>query len=69
MSQTIPSSANSPHLVRSLIAVITGSLLLRAAAGAMGENIQFYLNFIDAAAKTPGHPLHTITGGQVYEIS
>lgn len=69
MSQSPSGSQNSPHLVRSLIALITGSLLLRAAAGAMGENIQFYLNFIDAAAKTPGHPLHTITGGQVYEIS
>ena len=69
MSQAESSSATSPHLIRSLIALILGSLLLRAAAGAMGENIQFYLNFIDAAAKTPGHPLHTITGGQVYSIS
>jgi len=69
MSQSDSSSTLSPHLIRSLIALIVGSLLLRAAAGAMGENIQFYLNFIDAAAKTPGHPLHTITGGQVYEIS
>jgi MFS family permease len=69
MSQSDPSSTTSPHLIRSLVAIIAGFLLLRAAAGAMGENIQFYLNFIDAAAKTPGHPLHTITGGQVYEIS
>ncbi len=69
MSLSNPDPATPPHLIRSLVAVIVGSLLLRAAAGAMGENIQFYLNFIDAAAKTPGHPLHTITGGQVYVIS
>ncbi len=71
MSQSDPKSSTAapPHLIRSLVAVIAGFLLLRAAAGAMGENIQFYLNFIDTAAKTPGHPLHTITGGQVYEIS
>jgi MFS family permease len=69
MSQVESSRAPAPHLIRSLIALIVGSLLLRAAAGAMGENIQFYLNFIDAAAREPGHPLHTITGGQVYEIS
>jgi MFS family permease len=69
MPQAESSPTTSPHLIRSLVALILGSLLLRAAAGAMGENIQFYLNFIDTAARTPGHPLQTITGGQVYQIS
>ncbi len=57
-----------PHLIRSLIALIVGSLLLRAAAGAMGENIQFYLSSINAAAHSPSHPLHTIAGTVVQEI-
>ena len=60
----------SPHLIRSLIAVIVGSLVLRAAAGAMGENIQFYFNAIHEAALNPNHPLRAIVGNaNVYEIS
>jgi MFS family permease len=59
-----------PHLIRSLIAVIVGSLVLRAAAGAMGENIQFYFNAIHDAALDPNHPLRQIVGNEhVYEIS
>jgi len=58
-----------PHLVRSLAAVIVGSLILRAAAGVMGENIQFYFNEIHAAALNPAHPLNKIAGGHVYEVS
>lgn len=69
MAQADPGPAPAPHLIRSLAAVIVGSLLLRAAAGAMGENIQFYLGFINEAAKTPNHPLHTIAGASVTEIS
>jgi MFS family permease len=50
--------------------VIVGSLLLRAAAGAMGENIQFYFNAIHAASLDPNHPLRAIAGaGNVYPIS
>jgi MFS family permease len=59
-----------PRLIWSLIAVILGSLVLRAAAGAMGENIQFYFNAIHEAALSPTHPLRAIVGAQnVYEIS
>jgi len=59
-----------PHLLRTLIAVIVGSLLLRAAAGAMGENIQFYFNAIHAASLNPNHPLRLIVGARnVYPIS
>lgn len=59
-----------PHLIRSLVAVIVGSLILRAAAGAMGENIQFYFNAIHDAALDPAHPLRAIVGdANVYEIS
>jgi len=59
-----------PHLIRSLAAVILGSLVLRAAAGAMGENIQFYFNTIHEAALDPNHPLRAIVGNEnVYEIS
>ena len=59
-----------PHLIWSLIAVILGSLVLRAAAGAMGENIQFYFNAIHEAALSPTHPLRAIVGAQnVYQIS
>ncbi len=69
MSQPDPSPATPPHLIRSLAAVIVGSLLLRTAAGAMGENIQFYLGFINEAAQAPNHPLRTIAGASVTEIS
>src|SRR5512142_3146902 len=62
-------SQSKPHIIRSLAAVIVGSLLLRAAAGAMGENIQFYLGFINAAAKAADHPLRTISGATIQEIS
>jgi MFS family permease len=64
------STTTAPHLIRSLAALIVGSLLLRAAAGAMGENIQFYFNSIHEAAKDLAHPLRTIAGAQnVYEVS
>lgn len=63
-------SAARPHLIRSLIAVIVGSLLLRTAAGAMGENIQFYFNAISDAAQSLDHPLRGIAGIEnVYDIS
>jgi MFS family permease len=68
-SQNQPVNA-TPHLIRSLVALITGSLILRAAAGAMGENIQFYFNLIHEAAQNPNHPLRTIAGAHnVYEVS
>ncbi len=62
--------AGAPRLVRSLVAVIAGSFVLRAAAGAMGQNIQFYFNSIQEAALNPNHPLRVIAGADnVYEIS
>ncbi len=65
-----PNEKRAPHLIRSLTAVIVGSLLLRAAAGAMGENIQFYFNAIHEAATNPNHPLRAIVGANhVYQIS
>ncbi len=70
MAQTDSQKLPAPQLIRSLIALIIGSLLLRAAAGAMGENIQFYFNAIHEAAQNPNHPLRAIAGaGNVYEIS
>jgi MFS family permease len=70
MSDSPVHPATPPHLIRSLAAVIVGSLLLRAAAGAMGENIQFYFNAIHAAFMDPSHPLRAIAGvGNVYPIS
>ncbi len=57
-------------LIRSLVALILGTLVLRAAAGAMGQNIQFYFNYINEAAFKPDHPLHLIAGlGNVSVIS
>ena len=53
-----------------MVAVILGSLILRAAAGAMGQNIQFYFNAIHEAALDPHNPLRIIVGaGNVYQIS
>ncbi|MEP7358981.1 MAG: MFS transporter, partial [Anaerolineales bacterium] len=49
--------------------LLLGSLALRAAAGAMGENIQFYLNAINEAAQSPGHPLNTLLHAHVYPVS
>ncbi|MDE3088064.1 MAG: MFS transporter, partial [Chloroflexota bacterium] len=69
MAHAETGSAPVPHLIRSLAAVIVGSLVLRAAAGAMGENIQFYLGFINEAARSAAHPLRTIAGADVTEIS
>ena len=70
MSQSNAQTSTTPHLIRSLVALIVGSLLLRAAAGAMGENIQFYFNAIHEAALNPNHPLRLIAGAhQVYEVS
>jgi len=69
MSQTNDSPSTAPHVIRSLVALIVGSLLLRAAAGAMGENIQFYFNSIHEAALNPNHSLRMIAGAtNVYEI-
>lgn len=70
MEQTEQRTAPVPHLIGSLVAVILGSLVLRAAASVMGENIQFYFNAIHEAALDPNHPLRAIVGaGNVYEIS
>ena len=70
MAESLARPAQTPHLVRSLAAVLVGSLLLRAAAGAMGENIQFYFNAIHAASLDPSHPLRAIVGAaNVYPIS
>jgi len=56
--------------VVSLVAVIVGSLVLRTAASAMGENIQFYFNAIHEAYLSPHHPLSLLIGqGRVYPIS
>jgi len=70
MSELPVHPATPTHLIRSLASVIVGSLLLRAAAGAMGENIQFYFNAIHAASLNPNNPLRAIAGaGNVYPIS
>ncbi len=62
--------ANIPHLARTMTAVIIGTLVLRTAAGAMGENIQFYFNAIHEASLNPNHPLNRIVGAaHVYPIS
>ena len=69
---TPPEPAKPPqsHLVRSLAAVILGSLVLRMAASAMGENISFYFNAIHQAALDPQSPLRQIMGANnVYQIS
>jgi MFS family permease len=70
MSSPDSQPSSPPHLIRSLAAVIIGSLLLRAAAGAMGENIQFYFNAIHEAALSPNHPLRHVAGAaHVYPVS
>jgi MFS family permease len=70
MSESPVLPASPPHFIRSLAAVIVGSLFLRAAAGAMGELIQFYFNAIHAASLDPSQPLRAIAGaGNVYPIS
>ena len=70
MDQPEQRTPRPPRLLRSLAAVIVGSLILRAAAGAMGENIQFYFNAIHQAALNPAHPLRAIVGAHnVYQIS
>ena len=70
MSELPVRPATPPNLIRTLASVIVGSLLLRAAAGAMGENIQFYFNAIHAASLDPNNPLRAIAGaGNVYPIS
>jgi MFS family permease len=70
MQSSEKNSTFSPHVIRSLVAVIIGSLLLRAAAGAMGQNIQFYFNSIHQAAIQPDSPLRALFGSHhVYRIS
>ncbi len=70
MTQAESPALPKPHLIRSLVSLVVGSLLLRAAAGAMGENIQFYFNSIHEAAMSLDHPLRTIAGAaNVYEVS
>ena len=70
MTRVRPENPTPAHLTRSLAAVIVGSLLLRAAAGAMGENIQFYFNAIHEAALSPTHPLRLVTAARhLYPIS
>jgi len=52
------------------VALILGSLVLRIAASAMSENIQFYFNAIQEAFLNPAQPLRLIVGaGNVYPIS
>ena len=70
MSSVDTSEQISAPLLRSLASVLIGSLILRAAAGAMGENIQFYFNSIQEAARSPSHPLRAVAGAHnVYAIS
>ena len=70
MTETEQKELRPPHLVRSLIALLVGTLILRAAAGAMGENIQFYFNAIHDAALSPLHPLRAIVdASHLYRIS
>lgn len=69
MAESNPNASSNPHAIRSLVSLIVGSLLLRAAAGAMGENIQFYFNYIHEAALDPNHPLRVIANAHVYEVS
>jgi MFS family permease len=70
MENADPVPTPKPHMIRSLVAVMIGSLLLRAAAGAMGENIQFYFNAIHEASLSPVNPLRAIVGAaHVYPIS
>lgn len=69
MAESNPNTSTHPHVIRSLVSLIVGSLLLRAAAGAMGENIQFYFNYIHEAAFDPNHPLRVIANAHVYEVS
>ena len=62
--------STQPHRTFSLVALIVGTLVLRAAASAMGENIQFYFNTIHQASLSPHHPLSLLVGaGKVYPIS
>ena len=67
MTKTEPSART--RLILSFAGLLLGSLLLRAAAGAMGENIQFYFNAINDAARDPNHPLRTLVHANVYPIS
>lgn len=51
-SEAEPSTASliksvSPHLIRSLVAIIIGTLILRVAAQMMGQMLQFYFATID----------------------
>ncbi len=70
MTRARPEKPSPAHLTRSLAAVIVGSLLLRAAAGTMSENIQFYFNAIHEAALSPVHPLRLVTAARhLYPIS
>lgn len=70
MDRVTKRSSLHPHLIRSLASVIIGSLILRMAAGAMGENIQFYFNSINEAATNPSSPLRLLFGPHhVYQIS
>ena len=63
------SASRRTHLILSFTGLLLGSLVLRAAAGAMGENIQFYFNAISDAARDPNHPLRTLVHANVYPIS
>jgi MFS family permease len=70
MGDSQSQNSSPPHLILSLTSVIVGSLTLRMAAGAMGENIQFYFNSINEAATNPNSPLRLLFGPHhVYEIS
>jgi MFS family permease len=70
MSSVDSSEQINAPLLRSLASVLIGSLILRAAAGAMGQNIQFYFNSIQEAARSPTNPLRAVAGAHnVYAIS
>jgi MFS family permease len=46
LKTTDTATAVTPHLIRSLVAVIAGSLVLRVAAQMMGQMLQYYFNKI-----------------------
>jgi len=68
-TKAAPPNQARTRLILSFTGLLLGSLLLRAAAGAMGENIQFYFNAINDAARDPNHPLRTLVHANVYPIS
>jgi len=66
---TTPAPSARTRLILSFTGLLLGSLMLRAAAGAMGQNIQFYFNTINDAARDPTNPLVALVHAHVYPIS